>query len=333
VKVLHLTFHQGCANEIESVANELSLDLTTWFINSLPLGSFDGITRNNAIYNIGHERAERVWKLHHEFFESFDVIITSDTAPLSRIFLQNNWKKPLIIWVCNRFDYYDGASLDCDFPDQEYYELFAKACNQSNVKVIGYTSYEHEYARSKGIDTGNIVIKPTGKAIKNSGISAIPKEIYKPDTFFLPPYHNETIFLNASKYYAEMGIKNYCGRYSGAFDLQDFKAIIHLPYAWSNLALFENMYLGIPYLIPSPSFMEKLIRQDNYFLSDATKFRLSEWYNEDNLGYFIYFDSWEDLVVKTKTVDFNTRRKEMKKIGDQHAKEMIRRWREIFLAF
>ena len=68
-KILHLTFHKGCAKEIESVAKELSLDLTTWFIHDLAPYEFDGMTKGSAIYNIGHDRAKRVWDLHFDFFD------------------------------------------------------------------------------------------------------------------------------------------------------------------------------------------------------------------------------------------------------------------------
>ena len=334
LKVLHLTFHRGCGREIEIVSNTISFELTTWFIQDLPGCSFDGATQGSSLYNIGHERSERIWNLHQEFFNSFDVVLTSDTAPLARIFLQNGWEKPLIIWICNRFDYSDEASLDCDFPDKEYYELFKKACSQKNVKIIGYTAYEHEYARSKGINTGNLVIKPAGQFINSEEGSLVPPEIIKSETFFLPPYHNETIFMDAMSHYARMGIKSYCGRYNGAKDLEQFKAIIHLPYAWSNLALFENMYVGIPYLIPSVNFMKKLIHTDNYWhQSDSKEFHLSEWYASENAPCFIYFDSWEDLVFKTKTVDFESRRAQIKALGLKHAEEMLRRWKEVFQAY
>lgn len=332
-KVLHLTLHKGCAKEMESVAKELSLDLTTWFIHDLPPYAFDGVTKGNGIYNIGHERAERIWSLHHSFFESFDIILTSDTAPLSRIFLQNAWKKPLVIWICNRFDYCDTASLDCEFPDQEYYDLFKKACFQENVKVIGYTAYEHLYARKKGIDTGTLVIKPTGKFIEETS-SAIPIEVDKSETFFLPPYHNEISFMDASNVYSKLGIRNYNGRYAGAKDLEGFKAIIHLPYAWSNLALFENLYLGTPYLIPSGAFMEKLIRKENYFHSShENEFYVSEWHDPENAKYFIYFDSWVDLAHKVKTIDFKQRREVVKQLGKENAEEMLNRWKKVFSDF
>ena len=129
LKVLHLNFHLGCSKDFEEVGKELGLDVTTWYVLAadLPREHFDGKTRGNAVYNISHERALNVWNKHKDYFETFDVIVTSDTAPLSRIFLQNGWKKPLLIWVCNRFDYYDGETYDGKFPDQEYYNLIRKA--------------------------------------------------------------------------------------------------------------------------------------------------------------------------------------------------------------
>ncbi|MBS0628574.1 MAG: hypothetical protein JSS09_10265, partial [Verrucomicrobia bacterium] len=292
-KVLHLTFHRGCEIEIQKVAQALSLDLTTWFIQDLPPKFFDGQTIGNALYNIGHERAERIWSLHKEFFESFDIVITSDTAPLSRIFLQNNWTKPLVIWICNRFDYYDGASLDCDFPDREYYDLFSKACHQDNVKVVGYTAYEHIYAKAKGIDTGSLLIKPIGYITEMSQNFCVPAHVIKEETFFLPPYHNETFFMNLQAYCNQLNIKAFCGKYNGAKDLGGFKAIIHLPYAWSNLALFENLQLGMVYFIPSVNFLRSLYQKGNYFIPNMNEYfySASEWYCEENAPAFIYFDS------------------------------------------
>ena len=149
LKVLHLTFHRGCAREFTGIAKALGLDLVTWYIPNLPPFFLDGKTTGNALYNVGHQRAQDIWEKHRDFFEQFDLILTSDTAPLSRIFLQNKWTKPLFIWICNRFDYYDGASLDCHFPDQEYYDLFSQAAMLPNVTMIAYTAFEHNYAQRK----------------------------------------------------------------------------------------------------------------------------------------------------------------------------------------
>src|SRR5690348_2031529 len=187
LKILHLSFHKGCLHEFSGIAKQLECDVESWFIPDLPAKLFDVTSRGNALYNITHERAERIWNRHKKLFESFDAILVSDTAPLSRIFLQNGWKKPLIIWVCNRFDYCDHASLDGDFPDQEYYELFKQAIQRKNVFVIPYTAFEKYYAKSKHIQINNFVITPCYPQIGRPQDSSIPADVIKEECFFLPP--------------------------------------------------------------------------------------------------------------------------------------------------
>jgi len=336
LRILHLTFHRSCLNEIESIAKELGLDVEHCFVPDLPPKYFDGVTQGNALYNIDHERAERIWNKHKRLFEDFDAVLVSDTAPLSRIFLQNQWKKPLIIWICNRFDYYDGASLDCHFPDQEYYELFKSAAKQENVTIIAYTAFEHYYAKSKGIDTGNLIITPCCPKIKQAAQSSIPASIEKENTFFLPPYHNEKYFMDFSTFCTQLGIRNYCGRYNGAADLQQFKGIIHLPYTWSSFAFFEMMQLGIPYFVPTIRFFEECAHQGNYFhpnlgtLLEKKLYGLSEWYSSEHQDLITYFDSWEDLKIKIRQADFSKLREKIHSFAAEHKEQMLDRWRGVF---
>lgn len=333
LKLLHLTFHSGCLHEIEVVSKKLSLDLTTWFIPDLPPYFFDPLSRGCSLYNIGHDRAARIWNQHQPFFESFDVILTSDTAALSRIFLQNQWKKPLIIWICNRFDYCDGASLDCDFPDKEYYSLFSRASGQKNVRIVAYTEFEHLYARSKGIPTGNLTIKPSGAYRAEWTHSSIPENVVKSETYFLPPYHNETKFMDLCQHCTKLGVKSYCGRYNGPLDLRDFRGIIHIPYAWSNLALFENLGLGIPCFVPSQAFMRRLISQGAYFQDvPFTKAHLStcEWYSGKYSPFIVYFDSWLDLLVKLRTYDYQGNQAKIFDLAKNHQEETFSAWKALF---
>ena len=86
LNVLHISFHKGCQNDIEYISEKLGFNLKFMKFT-------DGVTKNAALYSIGHERANLVWKTYKDYFNKFDAIITSDTAPISRVFLQNNWKK------------------------------------------------------------------------------------------------------------------------------------------------------------------------------------------------------------------------------------------------
>jgi hypothetical protein len=337
LKILHLTFHKGCVKEIEAVAKILGHELTTWWIPGLPARFLDGISEGNALYNMGHERAERVWDLHKETFEQFDLILTSDTAPLARIFLQNGYKKPLIIWICCRFDYCDQQSLDCHFPDPEFYQLFDQASSQENVTIIAYTAFEHYYAEKRGVGTGKLVITPCAPDSNPELTSSlIPSSILKKETFFLPPYWNETRFMNLSEHCTTLGIPNFCGKYNGPADLKDFKGIIHLPYAWSNLAFFENIALGLPYFIPSRSFLKSLLQQSNYWhtnphvLTEENQFALSEWYQPGREEVIIYFDSWEDLQEKIRTTDYLAVNEQIRNYAKEYQRTMLEKWSVVF---
>lgn len=335
LRVLHLSFHTGCIKDFEEVAKERGLDLTSWYI----LGDrprFDGYSMGNAVYNIGHQRAETVWNRHKDYFDKFDVIVTSDTAPLSRIFLQNGWRKPLIIWVCNRFDYCDYASLDCSFPDKEYYDLFRKAAEMPNVKIVSYTPVEYLWAAAKGVQIGTFTIKPVGSqetSYRKGMQSLIPSEIDKNKTLFIPDYlagNQKTYVLDQCKLHK---IPVYCGRYNGPYDLKDFKGIIYIPYQWSNLALFENIYNGLIHFVPSEKFVRETVGQGlplRYCTLHPTYFQESEWYRKENEDLFVYFDSWNDLADKINSTHYEMLRERIKQFAMTHRETMLGRWKMVF---
>jgi len=328
VRVLHISFHKGCQNEIQYICDKLGIYLEFMEFD-------DGITKTNSKYNISKNRANNCWNKYKTYFNSFDIIITSDTAPISRVFLQNNFKKKLIIWVCNRFDYKDNEHLDCIFPDKEYYNLIRGAIFRSNVLIIGYTKFENFYANIlKQVFIGNVVIKPIGNI---SSIYNIFNETVienKQNTFFVPPYHNDTIMINLPKILSENNILTYSGKYNGPLDLINFKGVIHVPYAWSNLALFEGISNGIIYFIPSIKFFMEIKKNNNFFWSPPYKdewLKISEWYCKENSNIFVYFDSWSDLYNKIHNLDYVNQRELILKYSKIHEKKNMKIWKQLLI--
>lgn len=321
MKILHVTYHTGCALNINYVCKQLNYNLETQFAN--------------WNYNIGYNRANEVWGKYKDYYNSFDIIITSDTAPLSRIFLQNNFSKKLIVWICNRFDYYDGATNDCNFPDPEYYKLIKSSLNKENVKFVSYTKFEHEYAlKYRNIDLGNLVIKPCSFA-EASANNLLLNNIDKKNTFFIPNYHNDSIFMDLHKKCNDLNINSYRGRYNGPLDLENFKGIIHIPYAWSNLALFENWFIGNVYFIPSKKFILELSKSGNFFWSPPFSINdldLSEWYLPEYKDLFIYFDNWNDLKIKSNNLNLiNDRKNKILEFSKLHNINTLNKWKELLL--
>lgn len=322
MKALHVTYHSGCELNLNFVFNELKIQLET--------------QRANWNYNIGHNRANEIWNKYKDYYNSFDTIITSDTAPLSRIFLQNNFDKKLIIWVCNRFDYCDQATNDCKFPDKDYYSLINSAVNKENVKFASYTKFEYEYALAyRHVNFGNLIIKPCSFYEKTIPNKFLLENIDKQNTFFIPPYHNDTIFMNLKNKCDSLNIKSYNGRYNGPLDLEGVKGIIHIPYAWSNLALFENWSLGNVYLIPSKKFLIQLSKTGNFFWSPPFSINhldSSEWYLPEYNDLFIYFDDWNDLKNKSNDQNLiNSKKNKILNFSKSHNINILNEWKKILL--
>jgi hypothetical protein len=322
LKVLHLSFHSGCTNDFDDVAKELNIDLTNWIPSDQV--HFQGEYLANALYNISRDRGRLIWKRHKEYFEQFDVIMTSDTARLSRIFLENGWHKPLIIWICNRFDYFDPGAQRFGLPDQEYIDTMHAALTKKKVKIISYTSYEHHYARGKGVMFPEFTIKPLGHIPHTNpqdNRSAVSQTVKKDNMLFLYPRvapRQASYIINAC---TTIGLPVYTGSYKGPEDLVGFRGVLYFPYAWSNLALFENIQQGIIHFVPSESFIRAHRARVRYLT--VNQFELCEWYMPENRDLFVYFDSWQDLKHKVVTLNYEKKREHIFAHARQHRADMI----------
>jgi hypothetical protein len=333
-RMLHLSFHKGCINDLQEVARELGWDLTTWN----PLSSYQSAHRflgnqtenPMVVYNMTHERAARIYEKNKEYFASFDCIITSDTAPLSRIFLQHGWQKPLIIWVCNRFNYCVGPGSQNGL-DVEYYDLFRAAMRMPNVKVVSYTPFEHYFAALYGVDIRGPIIKPLGTKRGVCEHSIIPERAQKNETIFIyPPFpgckKEEHDFIVSKCSF--LGFKAYSGKYNGPDDLNDFKGVVYFPYQASNLVFFENIQREIVQFVPSERFIKELIKAGApiYYWHEPY---YCEWYFGVHRDVIIYFDSWDDLREKVARTDYAAMRKKIRNFAQYHRNETLQNWRDI----
>jgi hypothetical protein len=323
MNILHLTFHKGTGLEIEYTFTKLGHKVTTIRFD-------DGETSGNDIYIVTHIRAQKAWDKYKDYYNSFDAIITSDTCPISRTFLQNNWNKLLIIWICNRFDY---AMLP-ENEDPEFYNLLRDIPNRKNVFIIGNTSIENVYAKFiKNVDIGELVIQPIGK---NLTLSTQTKNYTINDTklFYVPPYHNETIMMNLSEKLTSLGIMNECKRFDS---ILYYSGVISIPYAWSTIALFERIQLGIINFIPSIPFLLELFRSyGNFWVQPPFDIHtpdilslFSEFYIEENKCYFVYFDSWEHLKYQIDTLDYTAKTKEILEFAKKHEDKNMNLWKSV----
>lgn len=344
-RFLHISFHEGCLSEFDNLADELGFTVENLIVPQLSPAEYDGKTSDvTEKYFITEQRAQDIWDKNRKLFEQYDGIITSDVGPLCRIFLQQNFKKPLLIWCCNRFDINVNPAKHPDYPDQTYYDLFQEAQSRPNVAIIGYTDYEKVHAENCGITSIQTIIEPIGfhpKYFYRQVIKSVPRHVDKPNTFFVRDYYNERWF-HLNRLLKQANIPVYCGAYAGPNDLADFKGFIHIPCVMSNFHLFENLHNGIVHFIPTKEFFSYLYenkrlrfifwyhkdRQQRPTLQDV--FNYCEWYNPKHKDLFVFFDSWEDLSAKIQKTDFETKRKNILAFAKNHKKEKLQQWKQVF---
>ena len=112
-----------------------------------------------------------------------------------------------------------------------------------------------------------------------------------------------------------------------------YKAVVHIPYAWSNLAFFEMFQLPIVYFIPSIVFLRKIVQGKNFFWSPPfidKVLTISEWYSPKYKDLLIYFNSWEDLKIKITTLNYMDHKLKLKIFGELHKKKTLNQWNKIF---
>jgi len=336
MKVLHLSHHYGCLKDHQYVCKELGLELTSVFSlwdTVIPKGSF----------RMTQELANSIWEKNEKYFQSFDFITTSDTAPLSRIVLENfdKFDGTLIVWVSNRFDY----DMNGDMP---YYDLFRKYINHPRVKVVPYTEFENVWMTRFGIKTNYPVIRPIGLTIPDPlsedeshimGFDGNYELNLEGGDVLVSRYHNDTKFQNSRNICEKFGLKTGTATYRGAEELKQLASLydcfLIFPDAYSKFTTFELMQIGMPVILPSEELLLELSRRPNYFFSTGvatSTVKYCEWYNEHYENFAVYFEDMDgigdavSMVQENRTVILQN----MSDCARIHKEHTMNQWKEIY---
>jgi len=200
--------------------------------------------------------------------------------------------------------------------------------------VAAYTAFELIHARDRGVELGDRVIKPLGRRLPTTYRPLVPEAIDPAGTVFVPPYHNDSVFMDLASRCEELGARAWSGRYSDPDELAGFRAIVHIPYAWSTVAFFERLQDAIPTFIPSERLLLELWRQPGFFWADGRRLEeligCSEWYDPEHEDLLVRFDSFEELGDKLRGLDLEPVRERMRTFAERHAIRTTAAWSEVF---
>lgn len=336
-KVLHLSHHYGCLKDHQYVCDQLGLELT----NKLTI--WNQILERDT-YVITKEIADRVWQENKDYFNSFDYIITSDTAPLSRIFLENmdEFDAKLIVWVCNRFNYEMTQ-------DKEYHTLLNESAKLDNVALVPYTEFEKTWALVHGVNISADVIRPIGVSLDKPlseeesldliGFGGDYGEELEGGDILVARYHNDTLFQDSVKMIRSYGLSADPCKYKGYAGLQELAEKYHayfiLPDQYSKLAAFELMNIGLPVILPSEDYLVHLSKVPNYWFGSGLykdTVNTCEWYNEYYDRFAVYIDDFTEIPDALNTVKENKKeiRAIMQECAKEHQEKTLNQWRQLY---
>lgn len=335
-EVLHISHHIGCFRDQQYVLNELGMEVTNHKFY-------------NGTFKITEQIANDFWKGHKDQLNDFDYILTSDTAPLSRIFLENQdeFTGKLVIWVCNRFDY--------RMEDQgKFYQLFSKAEENPNIKIVPYSYFEKVWCTKKGTNLmDHMHIPPCGvNLVKDEG--NIPESAYfdkmygkkseLPDgDVYIPIYHNDNIFFKMGDFLRGKGMTVYNGGFRFIDQLKKYKAFVTMPDAFSKFLCFELIHAGIPVILPSKDLLFNLSRRHNYFyniegsggshLLQMDWIDWCEWYDPNLTDCRFYFNDFNEIPDIVNSIDRKSMEESFQK-GSKYLKDKsLNLWKNFYSNF
>ena len=303
-------------------------------------------------FTITNAIATKYWQKNKDYYNSFDYIITSDTAATSRIFLENidEFQAKLIIYISNRFDYaMDGESI--------YYDLFRKAASvwRSQVIIIPFCEYEKHYCKTKGVDImDREVINPLGDSDpsevaelgthwEHKSYSGPHKESFDDkeelaSTYYINHYQNEEEFIPFMKICPEKGLK--CFRGFSEKGTTYFKALVVLPVQVCNYAPFDSVQHGVIAIVPSPQFLPHIVGSESPYQLKHYAFQSHGLGNEMQLCAWnlypeclIFFNSIDEMWSIMQTLNTSTvqdKRIQCGRVAEKRRKEIYGKWKRIF---
>jgi hypothetical protein len=276
-------------------------------------------------YTITEEDAKKIWQANKEKWNTYDLIITSDTVALSYIFLKHKeeLKPKLLIWVCNRFSY--GMEGNKEFHSL-LMEVSRGTTYTDRIKLVPYSEYERIYCGEHNIWVREPVLLPYGNVAGthtfNGQVSNTTTDVKidtsgmtksKEDTIFISMYGNDCRFLPLKEILMSNGFSVANGEYKSVEELAGFKCIVTLPDAFSKFITFEFMNLPLPIFIPTEEFFMTLnrsstVNKNGEYVNYAFTYRgnivpsdyvdMCEWFKYPHSKTF--FNSLEDLIEKLK---------------------------------
>lgn len=286
---LHISVIEDVKTHLQRYFGD-EFDLVEWCISGH--NHIMGKERSNPRYinnsewrNIDRDRIGKFVMENREFLSSFDGFIVTHSPVFALIY--QSFGKPIYVVNSCRFDQpFGGGNLGM----REYLvgEL-RRMSDEGMLRVVSNNKGDRDYF---GEQTG-IITEHIPSLCKYTGVRYVG---------------NREEFLYCGG--IDIGMPNVVSKSTLPAGYEwslicEFRGVIHVPYEISTMSIFEQYTSCIPLIVPSKRFLKELgtlITVDVYDVLSSSKYaNIDEWieradfYDEGNMPYVSYFDSWDEL--------------------------------------
>lgn len=325
--------------ELGHQVDDVSLSDHTWVFNRKK-GSIPLLNNGNWMRISSEEMSEVFYETYKNHLDRYDGFIV--TYPPAFAFLYKHFNKPIIVNIPIRYEW------PFTFRAQEWSKL-------TNYLVEGYDRGEIF------LIANNLADKLYAECFLNREVTYIPSLCdYFPETYTgsidtaLYYSKNKLIELdNMGLRHKQTYLKNH--KYS---DLLKHKSIVHIPYNYSYMSIFEQYSSDIPILTPDVNLLIDLycknlsmseisfikmygaparssqplsnsnLDPNNYtdLAIMRTLFGASDFYNKDWMPHIQNFSSFDELDILLKELDFKSISETMKKEKPNRVSKVHEAW-------
>ncbi|MES2122648.1 MAG: hypothetical protein V4492_07735 [Chlamydiota bacterium] len=294
------------------------------------------ILNSQSWYYLDRDMCDRFYERYEDFLDGFDGFIVTHTPSFSMLYERTN--KPIIIVNSTRYenpftishDKWESLNhyLQAGVKNNRIFIVSNNKGDQGYLKFYTGLHSEHipslcEYTRAKYIGSEE------GFIFKSA---------------FFPDLKNPQLNQNKSLSHPHSW-----------WELYDYKGVVHFPYQISTMSIFEQYTANVPLFFPSKKFLYAL-QEERKLLTQLSLYRQWDWgspnipgdlnnlndpevirfwveaadfYDEENMPFIQYFDSFEHLEYLLETTDLHKVSEQMKGYNIYRKKMVYEKWEKL----
>jgi len=330
VKFFNLDLHISVIADIKHIFKELGHEIDDWSISGHAwlMGKKTKQVKHvnqNTWRNINEDLADRFYDHYKDELSKYDGFIVTHTPCFSLLYKKFN--KPIIVVASTRYeDPFSGNMVEWI----KFNKYLQGGIDSGQIIPVSNNKYDSGYTELYTQRKWQVI--PSLCEYTNSKYTG-----------------KEDLFLYSSKFKPSLSIPRLSLRekvlksgYSWQ-DLANYRGIVHVPYNASTMSIFEQYTANIPLFFPSYQFLQELrskyhdhgvmselswnqvhgyppnssifagVKDPNNYRNNEVMMhwaKLSDFYDQENMPYIQYFNSFEHLsqlldIIDTKEISAN----------------------------